>query len=30
MENLGQFHPEVNSQRWLDMSDLPNEVWHLK
>lgn len=28
MENLGQFRPEVNSQRWLDISDLPNEVWH--
>ena len=27
MENLGQFRPEVNSQRWLDISDLPNEVW---
>lgn len=27
MENLGQFRPEVNSQRWLDMSDLPKEVW---
>ena len=28
MENLDQFRPEVNSQRWLDVSDLPNEVWH--
>lgn len=28
MENLNQFRPKVNSQRWLDMSDLPNEVWH--
>lgn len=28
MENLDQFRPEVNSQRWLDISDLPNEVWH--
>lgn len=27
MENLDQFRPEVNSQRWLDVSDLPNEVW---
>lgn len=27
MENLNQFRPEVNSQRWLDVSDLPNEVW---
>lgn len=27
MENLNQFRPEVNSQRWLDISDLPNEVW---
>lgn len=27
MENLSQFRPEVNSQRWLDISDLPNEVW---
>ncbi|MCR5578624.1 MAG: hypothetical protein K6F74_05360 [Prevotella sp.] len=27
MENLGQHRPEVNSQRWLDISDLPNEVW---
>ena len=28
MENLDQFRPEVNSQRWLDVPDLPNEVWH--
>lgn len=28
MENLDQFRPEVNSQRWLDVSDLPNEVWY--
>lgn len=27
MENLDQFRPDVNSQRWLDVSDLPNEVW---
>jgi hypothetical protein len=27
MENLNQFRPEVNSRRWLDISDLPNEVW---
>lgn len=28
MENLNQFRPEVNSRRWLDISDLPNEIWH--
>ena len=28
MENLGQHRPDVNSQRWLDISDLPNEAWH--
>lgn len=27
MENLGQFRPEVNSQRWLNVSNLPKEVW---
>lgn len=27
MEKLGQYRPEVNSQRWLDSSDLPNEIW---
>ena len=27
MENLGQFRPEVNSQIWLDIKDLPNEEW---
>ena len=27
MENLGQHRPEVNSQRWLDISDLPHETW---
>lgn len=27
MENLNQFRPAVNSRRWLDISDLPNEIW---
>ena len=27
MKDLGQFRPEVNSQRWLDISDLPHEIW---
>lgn len=27
MKNLCQFRPEVNTQRWLDLTDLPNEKW---